>query len=247
MPSSRGGTTRSATQSAPRSTARSTVLPTAGLTRRLSEAERDDLRRDGVVVARGILSDEWLATMLAATDRVMADVAASGERRPVPPFRAWVLDAPLIGLTRQALPGASCVTVYVDQIVGHRPGTTELITANREAPYVPVMGKQVVRLSVPMDAVKTGNGALRYLRGSHRGPGAGPADDWLVAECDVADVVLHHPRTVHGTTDGGPRDHRRVVASAYGADLRRAPQPADDLLREWESFDPYLNPKLPEG
>jgi hypothetical protein len=221
-----------------------TLLPTAGLTRRLREAERDDLRRDGVVVARGILSPEWLATMCAATDKVMTDVAASSERRPVPPFRAWVLDAPLIGLTRQALPGASCVTVYVDQIVGYRSGSTELLTVNREAPYVPVMGKQVVRLSVPLEVVKAGNGAIRYLCGSHRGPGAGA--EWLIAECEVGDVVLHHPRTVHGSADGGPRDHRRVVASAYGADLRRAPQPADDLLREWESFDPYLNPKTAE-
>lgn len=218
-------------------------LPTVGLTRRLSQAERDDLRRDGVVVARGILSAEWLATMSAATDRVMTDVAASEERRPLPPFRAWVLDAPLIGLTRQALPGASCVTVYVDQLVGYRPGSEQLLTVNREAPYVPVMGKQVVRLSVPLDPVTAGNGALRYLRGSHRGPGTGA--EWLVAEAEVGDVVLHHPRTVHGVSEHG--DHRRVVASAYGADLRRAPQPADDLLREWESFDAYLNPKLPEG
>ncbi|MBA3744778.1 phytanoyl-CoA dioxygenase family protein [Sporichthya sp.] len=220
-----------------------TILPTAGLTRRLSEAERDDLRRDGVVVARGILSEELLATMHAATERVMADVDASDKRRPVPPFRAWVLDAPLVGLTRQALPGASCVTVYVDQIVGHRPGSGELLTVNREAPYVPVMGKQVVRLWVPLNTVKAGGGAVRYLRGSHRGPGQG--SDWLVAEAEVGDVVLHHPRAVHGAIEDG--DHHRVVASAYGADLRRGPQAADDLLREWESFHPFLNPKLPEG
>lgn len=220
-----------------------TTLPTAGLTRRLSDDERDDLRRDGVVVVRGILTAEWITTMLAATDRVMTDVAAMGERehREMPPFRAWALDAPLVGLTRQALPGASAVTVYVDQIVGQVPGSDELLAVNREAPYVPVMGKQVVRMSVPLDTVKAESGAIRYLRGSHRGPG--PGDDWLVAECDVADVVLHHPRTIHGSAGSGPRDHRRVIASAYGADLRKAPQPADDLLREWESFDPYLNPK----
>ena len=218
-----------------------TALPTAGLTRQLSDAERDDLRRDGVVIARGILSAEWLATLAAATDRVMADVAASTERRELPPFRAWVLDAPLVGLTRQALPGASCVTVYVDQIVGYRPGSAELQTVNREAPYVPVMGKQVVRLWVPLDAVRTG--AVQYLRGSHRGPGQG--SEWLVAESEPGDVVLHHPRAVHGAVDDVSA--RRAVASAYGADLRRAPQPADDLLREWESFDPYLNPKLPDA
>lgn len=217
-----------------------TDLPTAGLTRRLSEPEREDLRRDGVVIARGILTAEWLATMAAAVARVMADVAASDERRPLPPFRAWVLDAPLVGLTRQALPGASCVTVYLDQIVGHRPGSGELLTVNREAPYVPVMGKQVVRLWVPLDDVTADGGAARYLRGSHRGAGQG--SDWLIAEAAVGDVVLHHPRTVHGAVSDS--DHRRVIASAYGADLRRGPQPADDLLREWESFDPFLNPRL---
>ena len=217
-----------------------TDLPTAGLTRRLSEGERDDLRRDGVVVARGILTAEWLATMAAAVARVMTDVAASDERRALPAFRAWVLDAPLVGLTRQALPGASGVTVYVDQIVGHRPGSGALLTVNREAPYVPVMGKQVVRLRVPLDAVTADAGAARYLRGSHRGAGQG--SEWLVAEAEAGDVVLHHPRTVHGAASDG--DHRRVIASAYGADLRRGPQPADDLLREWESFDPFLNPRL---
>lgn len=217
-----------------------TALPTAGLTRRLRDDERDDLRRDGVVVVRGILTAEWLATMGAATERVVTEAAATQERRELPPFRAWVLDAPLIGLTRQALPGASCVTVYVDQIVGYRPGGRDLLTVNREAPYVPVMGKQVVRLWVPLDTVKDGGGAVRYLRGSHRGPGQGT--EWLVAESEPGDVVLHHPRTIHGTlTDS---DHRRVVASAYGADLRRGPQAEDDLLREWESFDPFLNPKI---
>lgn len=217
-----------------------TVLPTAGLTRRLTEAERDDLRRDGIAIARGILTAEWLATMTAAAGRVIADVVSSEERRPVPPFRAWALDAPLVGLTRQALPGASYVTVYVDQIVGWHPASDELLTVNREAPYVPVMGRQVVRLWVPLDEVTATRGAVRYLRGSHRGPGQG--SDWLTAEVGAGDVVLHHPRTVHGALGSG--EHRRVVASAYGADLRRGPQAADDLLREWESFDPFLNPKL---
>ncbi len=216
-----------------------TGLPVAGLRRALSDAEREDLRRDGVVVARGILSTEWLAAMAAATERVLADVATSSERRELPPFRAWVLDAPLVGLTRQALPGASCVTVYVDQIVGQRPGSSELQTVNREAPYVPGVGKQVVRLWVSLDPV--GTGAVQYLRGSHRGPGR--RSDWLVAASEPGDVVLHHPRTVHGTVEQA--NSRRVVASAYGADLRRGPQAADDLLREWESFDPFLNPKLP--
>ncbi|WP_019874930.1 phytanoyl-CoA dioxygenase family protein [Sporichthya polymorpha] len=217
----------------------STVLPVAGLTRALSEAERDDLRRDGVTIVRGILTDEWIATMAATVARVMTEVAASDEPRELPGFRAWALDAPLVGLTRQALPGASCVTVYVDQMVGGRPGSAELMTVNREAPYVPVMGSQVVRLWVPLDAVKADGGAVRYLRGSHRGAGAGT--DWLVAECGVGDVVLHHPRTIHGAFSDA--DHRRIVASVYGADLRRGPQPADDLLREWESFHPTLNPQ----
>lgn len=215
------------------------ALPTAGLTRRLTDAERDDLRRDGVTIARGILTAEWLATMSAALVRVLSHVTAD-ERRPVPPFRGWALDAALVGLTRQALPGASYVTVYVDQIVGRRPTGDEFLTVNREAPYVPVMGRQVVRLWVPLDPVTAAAGAVRYLRGSHRGAGHG--SDWLVAEVDAGDVVLHHPRTVHGAVGTG--DHHRVVASAYGADLRRGPAPADDLLREWQSFDPFLNPRL---
>lgn len=186
------------------------------------------------------MTAEWVAAMTAATARVISEVLQSPEQRPAPTFRAWALDAPLVGLTRQALPGASAVTVYLDQIVGRRPGSDEALTLKREAPYVPVIGRQVVRLWVPLDRVTAPAEAVRYLRGSHRGPGQD--SHWLIPDVEPGDLVLHHPSTVHGAVMNGRSG--RVVASAYGADLRRGPQPADDLLREWEFFDPFLSPKL---
>src|SRR5215210_7315267 len=99
-----------------------TVVPTAGLTRRLTAAELDAYRRDGAVVLRGILPMAWVEALRSATERLMADPAApsmdfaagTGPRfftlvyawRLDPVFRAWALDSPLIELTRQVLPEA---------------------------------------------------------------------------------------------------------------------------------------------
>ncbi len=200
------------------------TIPHAGLTRPVADDERAAYDRDGATILRGILSEEWLEALRAAMDRVMADARSPHARRTDPPFRVWALDAALIGLTRQVLPGASCITVYFDQIVGRVPVSGALMPLNRDSPYVPVMGDQVLRLSVPLDVVEIDNGAVRYLLGSHRGPVVRP--EWLVGECEPGDVILHHPRTVHGTARNVARDYSRVVASTYCArGLQRIHEP----------------------
>lgn len=204
------------------------TIPHAGLTRPLTEDEREGYDSGGAAILRGILSEEWLQTLRTAMERVMADADAPHARRAEPPFRVWVLDAALIGLTRQVLPGASCITVYFDQIVGRGPVSGALMPLNRDSPYIPVMGDQVLRLSVPLDVVTVGNGAVRYLLGSHRGPVVRP--EWLVGECEPGDVILHHPRTVHGTVENVAREYSRVVASTYCArGLRAVPEPGLEL------------------
>lgn len=205
------------------------TIPHAGLTRAVSDAERAAYHQDGATILRGILTGEWLEMLQAAMDRVMADALAPDARVAERPFRVWALDAALIGLTRQVLPGASCVTVYFDQIVGRAPESGALMPLNRDAPYIPVMSDQVLRMSVPLEAVKVENGAVQYLLGSHHGPATRP--QWLVGECGPSDVILHHPRVVHGTVENTARDYSRVVASTYCArGLRLPPQQDLDLV-----------------
>jgi len=110
---------------------------------------------------------------------------------------------------------------------------------------------------VPLDVVDVENGAVHYLRGSHLGPvyrarsfdESNPvaADydvgefeplpdfaaeydthDWLVGVCGPGDVILHHPRTVHGCSAGVARTSRRATTLTYtGDDVAWDPHPTN--------------------
>lgn len=247
------------------------TIPTVGLTRPLTDAEREAYRRDGAAVLRGILPMAWVEALREATDRLMSDpqapsmdfAAGTGPRfftltyawRQDPVFRAWALHSPLIDLTRQVLPEVRSLTFFFDQIFAREAGATKVTPFHQDAPYLPVTGDQVLRLWVPLDEVTVDNGAVQYLRGSHRGPvyrarsfdegnavaaRYATADfeplpdfaatydehDWLIGVCEPTDVILHHPRTVHGSVANTATRSRRAVASMYcGEQSRWAPHP----------------------
>ncbi len=243
-----------------------TTVPTAGLTRSLTDAERAAYQSDGAAIVRGILPIEWVETLRTAVDRLMADdeapsvdfAAGNGPRFFTllsasgldPVFRAWALAGPLVELARQVMPEASSLNFYFDQIFAREPGSSKVTPFHQDAPYMSVMGPQILRLWVPLDVVNVDNGAVRYLRGSHRGPvyrarsfdesnpvaasyDAGEFEplpdfaatydryDWLIGECEPTDVVLHHPGTVHGSMANIAATARRAVSSIYTGDTTR--------------------------
>lgn len=162
-------------------------------------------------------------------------------------FAAWALRGPAVEIAGQVLGGSGGVTLFYDQVFAKDPGATTPAPWHQDFPYHPLDGARQVRIWAPLDVVTADSGAVRYLRGSHRWgrvfrptgfrdtalysglddgyeelpdvesehPGD---DDWLVAEADPGDVVLHHPLTVHGSPGNTSARPRRAITAFYVGD-----------------------------
>jgi ectoine hydroxylase-related dioxygenase (phytanoyl-CoA dioxygenase family) len=163
-------------------------------------------------------------------------------------FKAWAIHGPLVDVARQVLTDAQEIIFFYDQIFAKEPGATKATPWHQDLPFLPVAGEQQVRLWVPFDTVTADGGAIHYLRGSHRwgviyhpvgfknipiitdtyrnSPYEDMPDfeadygkyDWLVAEAEPGDLLLHHPRTVHGSLGNTTNRFRRAVTSFYVGD-----------------------------
>lgn len=173
-----------------------------------------------------------------------------------PVHRAWALHGPGIDIARQVLAPTRRLNLYLDQIFAREVGSKKVTPFHQDQPYSSLTGSQVLRLWVPLDTVDRHNGAVHYLLGSHRGPvyrarsfrdgnpvaAAYDAADqfeplpdfaneyrrhpWLIGECEPGDVILHHPRTVHGSPANVAQTPRRATTLIYaGDDVRWAPHP----------------------
>ena len=247
------------------------VIPTDKLSRAVGPGEIADYRRDGATILRRIVPLSWIEALRSATDRLMQDdatpsldfAAGDGPRfltlvyawRMDPVHRAWALHGPGVDLARQVLGPRRRLNLYLDQIFAREVGSRKVTPFHQDQPYLGLTGSQVLRLWIPLDVVDVGNGAVHYLKGSHRGPiyrarsfkesnpvaaayDAGdfrPIPDfaaeyhhheWLIGECEPGDVILHHPRVVHGSPANVARSPRRATTLIYtGDDVRWDPHP----------------------
>jgi ectoine hydroxylase-related dioxygenase (phytanoyl-CoA dioxygenase family) len=152
--------------------------------RTISDAERDAYRRDGAVILRGVLQQEWIDHMRCAIDRVLATPAAGGFEYTESgsagryygdfflwthdaDFRAIALDSPLPALAAQMMQ-ASEVTFFYDQLLVKEPMTKEETPWHQDLPYWPLRGEDIMSFWVPFDHVAPEGGAMRYVKGSHR-------------------------------------------------------------------------------
>lgn len=138
-----------------------------------------------------------------------------------------------------ALLDSEKVNFFGDQIFVKEPGTRERTAFHQDATYFEIDGDQCCVLWMPVDPVTLENGAMLYVRGSHRDgtlyqpnvfvaqtplPGAkgtelpdieGHMADYDVVHFDVepGDVIVHHYRTVHGAGGNNSRYQVRRAAS----------------------------------
>jgi ectoine hydroxylase-related dioxygenase (phytanoyl-CoA dioxygenase family) len=163
-------------------------------------------------------------------------------------FKAWAVRGPLRDVAHQVLTDANTITFFYDQIFTKEPGATKRTPWHQDLPFLPLRGEQLIRIWVPLDRVTVDGGAVHYLRGSHRwGVIYHPigfknipiitdtyvdspyqdmpdfeaeydAHDWLVGEAEPGDLLLHHPRTVHGSLGNATDNYRRAITSFYAGD-----------------------------
>lgn len=178
-------------------------------------------------------------------------------------FKAWALRGPVPEAAKQVLHQAEFINFFFDQIFAKEPGDTKATPWHQDFPFLPLKGDQILRVWVPFDKVTEDSGAIHYLRGSHKwdtiyhplgfkdiseitdayvdSPYADWPDfekdhdkyDWLIAEAEPGDLLLHHPMTIHGSLGNKTSRYRRAVTSMYtGSDVTWYPHSANMFLNK---------------
>ena len=217
------------------------------LLRKLSEGQYDVAALTGFIRASGesLLFDE----AGKADGSFVLDTAISSRHEA---FRQFCLKGAVPEIAG-ALLGSERVTFLGDQIFVKQPRTRERTAFHQDAPYFEVEGDQCCVLWISVDPVTRKNGAMRYVRGSHRGgelyapnvfvsrtrlPGsegellpdieANPDGYDLVSyDVEPGDILVHNYKTIHGA--GGNlslHQPRRVASLRYcGDDIRFRTRP----------------------
>jgi hypothetical protein len=162
-------------------------------------------------------------------------------------FKAWAIYGPPKDIAHEVMTEAKSINFFYDQIFAKEPHATKAALWHQDFPYLPLEGEQILRLWVPLDRVTANSGAVHYLKGSHAwGIVYHPrgyktiseyqpdfdADydkyDWLVGEVQPGDVILHHPKVVHGSRGNTTNRFRRALTTIYVGELVRwNPHPAN--------------------
>jgi ectoine hydroxylase-related dioxygenase (phytanoyl-CoA dioxygenase family) len=139
------------------------------------------LDRDGAVVVRGVLPEDWVARMREAIEAELARPSATGAEYGreagrfygdfflwlrSPAFREFAMASPLPALAARLMRSQTAHLFY-DQLFVKEPGSVERTPWHQDLPYWPVTGSQVVSIWVPFDAATPENGVVTYVRGSH--------------------------------------------------------------------------------
>ena len=149
---------------------------------RPTAAEKADFDRDGAVLMKGVVPDEWLGILADAVER---DIAEPGPffngympdagRFPGnlriwethEGFRAFCCEGPLREAAARFL-GARRLNLFYDQLFVKEPGTPQPTRWHNDQPYWPVRGWPVMSFWLPLDPVTRESGALSFVAGSHR-------------------------------------------------------------------------------
>ena len=182
-------------------------------------------------------------------------------------FRRFALNGAAPEIAANLL-GGEQVNFFGDQIFVKEPQTRERTAFHQDATYFEIEGDQCCVLWMPVDPVTLENGAMMYVRGSHRTgklyqpnvfvsqaplPGAqgemvpdieGHMDDYDLVHFEVepGDVIVHHYRTVHGAGGNSSRYQvRRAASIRYcGDDIRFQTRP-------WAPRQLHHTQKLSDG
>lgn len=149
---------------------------------KVAEADIETLERDGVVCLRGLVGEDWLERLRAATEAEMADpgpmvldlTRGEGGRffgntfvwKHRDEFRRFVYESGMADVAAKLMRSAK-VNLFFDQLLVKEPGTGAETYWHHDQPYWPVAGRQVLSMWVALDEVTKESGAVEYLAGSH--------------------------------------------------------------------------------
>jgi len=144
------------------------------------------------------------------------------------------------------LMGSTRLNFYGEQLFFKEAGSLHRTAFHQDAPYFHLSGEQCCTVWMPLDVVDSESSMMGYVRGSHRWeihaanvfagqapiPGStltqlpdieGHEDEYDVVyyPAKPGDAIVHHVRTVHGSTgNAGKRDRRAFALRYVGDDVR---------------------------
>lgn len=152
--------------------------------RSLETEEIDAYRRDGVIVASGLMESEWFERIERAVSKVMASptpIAAifsdpeSGFHMEAGLFvsdddiRDVVYRSPMAGIA-QTLMGSKKIHFFYDQMFCKTAGNQTPTPWHHDLTFWPIDGDQVCSMWIPLDSVTSEGSGLEFVRGSHLWP-----------------------------------------------------------------------------
>jgi len=152
--------------------------------REMKDQEAQDYQRDGAVCLREQFDSNWVARMVAAVDRTMANPGkrvreATKPESPGrfhsntymwrwdPDFRALALESPMIDIAVRLL-RADRIAFFYDQLFVKEPGTRDITHWHQDLPYWPMLGEDIVSIWLALTPVTLQSSGVQYIAGSHR-------------------------------------------------------------------------------
>jgi ectoine hydroxylase-related dioxygenase (phytanoyl-CoA dioxygenase family) len=165
-------------------------------------------------------------------------------------MRRFLFESPIAAAAARVLQ-SSKVQIYEDLLIYKEAGEAPPTPWHQDEPQWPLQGRQMCSVWLCLESVKCDTGALRFVAGSHRGPlyvpyvprthreklvedmhyfTGGPLPDvdadpkrFPVVSFDTepGDVIIFHPRAVHGAFGSDPTRPRRTFSIRFlGDDVR---------------------------
>lgn len=228
--------------------------------RAISRAEIEQYREHGVVCLRGLFDPDWIPFLRQAAERGLAQPTrmrlefAAEQQAPgrffsdasmwteQPDCRRFVTSSPAAEIAARLM-GADSVCLFFDQWLIKEPGTPVRTPWHHDLPYWPVDGDQICSLWLALDPVDRENGAVEYIRGSHRWNMRYQAqsftgddrysedlpkipdiearrDELDIVSYDLSpgDCIVHHGLSVHGAFGNDSGQRRRALVTRWAGD-----------------------------
>jgi ectoine hydroxylase-related dioxygenase (phytanoyl-CoA dioxygenase family) len=150
----------------------------------MTQDDIDTFRRDGVVILRGVLSDDEVATLAVGVEKNLGELGplgmnATADGAPgafIEDFRNWdrieeyesVIRGSALASAAGELLGAERVRLFHDHLLVKEPGTLDRSPWHQDQPYYSIDGAQTVSFWIPLDPVSR-ESTLEFVAGSHSG------------------------------------------------------------------------------
>ncbi len=153
--------------------------------REITADEIETYNRDGIVCLRGLFSAEWVELLRQAADLSMskpsemaielADELGADGRFYHETFvwrynelcKKFIFRSPAAEIAGKIM-SSDKVNIFFDQWLIKEPGTTAPTPWHHDMPYWPIKGWQISTLWLALDPVRPENGAVEYVKGSHK-------------------------------------------------------------------------------